>query len=105
MAERLAVDGDELRRFMRLLDDSAASLGRLRKALHDATVTGLGSDELDDACDAFQSDWRYGAGRIGEQVEELSGIVGKGEASYAEVDRALEEALRGAASRGGGGRS
>lgn len=57
MAERLAVDGDELAHFMKMLRKSTDSLKGLRKALEDATVTGLGTDDLDTACEDFQDDY------------------------------------------------
>jgi hypothetical protein len=94
VAERLAVDGDELAHFMKMLRKSTDSLKGLRKALEDATVTGLGTDDLDTACEDFQDNWKYGADQIGEQTEDLAKIIGKSKDSYREVDRALEEALK-----------
>ncbi|AZM50713.1 hypothetical protein DMB38_11775 [Streptomyces sp. WAC 06738] len=101
MADRLAVDGDELERFMRLLKRSVRSLEGVHKALRDSTISGLGTDDLDDACQDFQDDWKYGTGQIGEQVEELAEIVGDSKESYAEVDKALEENLAKSAQGGG----
>ncbi|MGW3818568.1 type VII secretion target [Streptomyces sp. NPDC005046] len=94
MAERLAVDGDEVEHFMKMLNKSADSLKGLRKALSDVTVTGLGTDDLDSACEDFQDDWKYGAEEIGQQTEDLAEIVGQSKDSYREVDKALEEALK-----------
>ncbi|MET8857548.1 hypothetical protein [Streptomyces sp. NPDC004579] len=103
MAERLAVDGDELSHFMRMLGKSTESLRGLRRALRDATVSGLGTDDLDGACEEFQDNWKYGADQIGEQTEDLAKIIEKSRDSYREVDRALEQALRKAGHGGGGG--
>ena len=75
VAERLAVDGDELEHFMKMLKKSTDSLNGLRKALSDATVTGLGTDDLDSACEDFQDDWKYGSEEIGKQTEDLAKIV------------------------------
>lgn len=94
MAERLAVDGGELANFMKLLKKSSSSLKGLRKALSDATVTGLGTDDLDSACEDFQEDWKYGTEEIGSQTEDLAKIIGQSKDSYEEVDKALEEALK-----------
>ncbi|MFC8664513.1 hypothetical protein [Streptomyces sp. NPDC057199] len=94
MAERLAVDGDELGRFMKLLNRSTDSLKGVRKALSAATITGLGTDDLDSACEEFQEDWKYGSEEIGKQTEDLAEIIGKSRDSYREVDKALEEALK-----------
>ncbi|WP_405821663.1 type VII secretion target [Streptomyces sp. NBC_01390] len=103
MAERLAVDGDELSRFMKMLKNSTDSLKGVRNALSDATITGLGTDDLDSACQEFQEDWKYGAEEIGKQTEDLADIIGKSKDSYREVDKALEEALKKARDGKGGG--
>ncbi|MFJ7770936.1 hypothetical protein ACIQ1J_21590 [Streptomyces sp. NPDC097107] len=104
MAERLAVDGDELGRFMKSLRESSTSLRGVRKALSDATITGLGTDDLDLACEAFQEDWKYGSEEIGKQTEDLADIIGKSRDSYLEVDKALEEAVRKAREDKSGGK-
>ncbi|MEU4798052.1 hypothetical protein [Streptomyces sp. NPDC023327] len=108
MARRLKVDDDELTRFMRLLDRSNESLQGLRKALCDATTTGLGTDDLDRACEEFQDDWKFGAEQLGKQTEDLAKIVAKSKESYREVDDALEAAMNKAKAKatksaGGGG--
>ncbi|MFJ6832191.1 hypothetical protein [Streptomyces sp. NPDC091209] len=103
MAERLAVDGDELSHFMRMLKASTESLKGLRRALEDAGVSGLGTDDLDGACEDFQDHWKYGADQIGEQTENLAKIIRKSRDSYREVDQALEQALKKAGNGRGGG--
>ncbi|WP_069885561.1 hypothetical protein [Streptomyces luteocolor] len=109
MAARLRVDGTELDKFVRLLNKSNDSLKGLCKALTDATVSGLGTDDLDSACEDFQGDWKYGTEQIGEQTEDLAKIINKNKESYFEVDKALEEAMRKSrekaeSKRGGGGK-
>ncbi|MGB8939955.1 MAG: hypothetical protein WCD21_06900 [Streptomyces sp.] len=106
MADRLKVDGDELENFMKLLNRSNDALKGLHRALSNATITGLGTDDLDSACEDFQDDWKYGTEQIGEQSEDLAKIIGKSKESYREVDRALEEILKdkGKNSKGGGTR-
>ncbi|MEU3174238.1 hypothetical protein [Streptomyces sp. NPDC007000] len=98
----MAVDGDELGRFMKSLRKSASSLRGVRQALADGTVTGLGTDDFDRACEHFQDDWKYGAEEIGKQTEDLAEIIGKSKDSYLEVDKALEAALKKAGSGRGG---
>lgn len=88
---------------MKMLRKSNDSLKGLRKALEDATVTGLGTDDLDRACEDFQDDWKYGADQIGEQTEDLAKIIGKSRDSYREVDKALEAALKKPSEGKGGG--
>ncbi|WP_316773745.1 hypothetical protein [Streptomyces sasae] len=102
MADRLVVDGGELAHFMKLLNKSSSSLKGLRKALGDATVTGLGTDDLDSACEDFQDDWKYGTEEIGKQAEDLAKIIGESKKSYEEVDKALEEALKKSENSGAG---
>jgi hypothetical protein len=90
---------------MKMLRKSSSSLKGLRRALEDATVTGLCTDDLDCACEDFQDNWKYGADQIGEQTEDLAKIIGKSRDSYREVDKALEQALKQAGNgRGGGAR-
>ncbi|MEU6120687.1 hypothetical protein [Streptomyces sp. NPDC047123] len=101
MAEILKVDGTELDRFVRLLNRSNDALKGMRKALSQATVSGLGTDDLDGACEEFQDDWKYGTEQIGKQTEDLAKIIGKNKESYFEVDNALEEALRKSKERAG----
>ncbi|MEV0528101.1 hypothetical protein AB0I66_32225 [Streptomyces sp. NPDC050439] len=100
MADRLVVDGDELEHFMRLLNRSKDSLKSMRRALGNATTVGLGTDDLDWACEDFQDDWKYGTQQLGEQAEDLAKIIDKSKDAYREVDKALEENLR---ERGRGG--
>ena len=104
MAERLAVDGGELAHFMKLLKKSSDSLNGLHKALSDVTVTGLGTDDLDAACEDFQDDWKYGTEEIGKQTEDLAKIIGQSKKSYEEVDKALEKALEEARNGKSGGK-
>ncbi|WP_324787410.1 hypothetical protein [Streptomyces sp. H51] len=104
MADRLAVDGGELAHFMKQLRRSRTALVGIRRALLDANVAGLGTDDLDSACEGFQDHWRYGTDEIGKQTEDLAEIIGKSRDSYREVDRALEEALRKAGHDSGGSR-
>lgn len=94
MAGRLAVDDIELDGFMKLLKSSTDQLDGLRKAMNDATVSGLGTDDLDQACEYFQDEWKYGAEEIGEQTEDLAKIVGQNKDSFNEVDKALEAAMK-----------
>ncbi|MEV5959002.1 hypothetical protein AB0M11_35585 [Streptomyces sp. NPDC051987] len=102
MADRLKVDGTELDRFLKDLKKAQQSFAAVQKVLRDPGVTGLGTDELDTACDRFQEDWHYGAKEIGAQIGELTDITKKAKDDFHEVDVALERALEKARSRGGG---
>jgi hypothetical protein len=102
MAERLKVDGTELDKFFKDLTKAKNSFVALRKVLHDPGVNGLGTDDLDKACDRFQEDWHYGAKEIAEQIGELADITKKAKDDFDEVDVALEKALEEARRKGGG---
>ncbi|MER6084058.1 hypothetical protein [Streptomyces sp. NPDC001833] len=102
MADRLKVDGTELDAFCKDLTKAQQSFTALQKVLHDPGVDGLGTDELDRACDRFQEDWHYGAREIAEQIGELTAVTKKAKDDFHEVDVALEKALEKARSRGGG---
>ncbi|MEU5312037.1 hypothetical protein [Streptomyces sp. NPDC021562] len=103
MADRLKVDGTELDRFFKDLKKAQESFTALRKVLHDPGVEGLGTDDLDRACDRFQQDWRHGAEEIAEQIGELTDITRKAKDDFHEVDVALERALAQARRKGGTG--
>ncbi|MFD3583976.1 hypothetical protein [Streptomyces sp. NPDC058683] len=101
MAERLKVDGTELDKFFRDLKRAQESFTALQKVLHDPGVNGLGTDDLDKACDRFQGDWHYGAKEIAGQIGELTDITKKARDDFHEVDVALEKALEKARRKSG----
>ncbi|MFG3018482.1 hypothetical protein ACGFZQ_07995 [Streptomyces sp. NPDC048254] len=101
MAERLKVDGTELDKFFKDLKRAQESFTALQKALHDPGVNGLGTDDLDKACDRFQEDWHFGAKEIAEQIGELTDITKKARDDFHEVDVALEKALEKARRKSG----
>lgn len=103
MADRLKVDGTELDRFFKDLTKAQQSLAALQKVLHDPGVNGLGTEDLDKACDRFQEEWHYGVKEIAEQIGELTDITKKAKDDFHEVDVALEKALEKTRSKGGGG--
>ncbi|MDH6220215.1 hypothetical protein [Streptomyces pseudovenezuelae] len=101
VADRLVVDGTELDRFFKDLRKARDSFTALQRALHDSGVDGLGTDDLDKACDEFQKDWHYGAKEIAGQIEELTDLTKKAKDDFHEVDVALEKALEKVRHKGG----
>ncbi|MEV6760523.1 hypothetical protein AB0N16_07715 [Streptomyces sp. NPDC051105] len=101
MAERLKIDGTELNTFFRDLKRAQESFTALQKVLRTPGVNGLGTDDLDKACDRFQEDWHYGAKEIAEQIGELTDITKKAKDDFHEVDVALEKALEKARRKSG----
>ncbi|MBW8795834.1 MAG: hypothetical protein JF597_20255 [Streptomyces sp.] len=102
MADRLKIDGTELDSFFQTLKKAQQSFTALQKVLHDPGVSGLGTADLDRACDRFQEDWHHGAKEIAGQIGELTDITQRAKDDFHEVDVALEKALEKARSRGGG---
>ncbi|MCI3246055.1 hypothetical protein [Streptomyces spinosisporus] len=100
MAERLKVDGTELDKFFKDLTKAKNSFVALQKALRDSSIEGLGTDDLDEACDQFQEDWHYGTKEIAEQIEKLTDITQQAKNDFHEVDVALEKALQKAMRKG-----
>jgi hypothetical protein len=90
---KLAVSDSELDGFMRSLKRSVQALEGVHKALRDSTAGGLGTADLDNACEDFQSARQFATRQIGEQAQRLADIVGKSKESYAQVDKSLEDAL------------
>lgn len=102
MGDRFSVDTGELGQFMRTLKEAHASLDEVRKQMKDTTSGGIGTKELDEACDSFQEHWGYGSEQMTEQAKKLAEAVGRTKANYDEVENALRDAFRQAGSQGGG---
>ncbi|MFE9607822.1 hypothetical protein [Streptomyces sp. NPDC006012] len=100
MAERLKGDGTESDKFFKDLTKAKNSFVALQKALRDSGVNGLGTDDLDEACDQFQEDWHYGTKQIAEQIEKLTEITQQAKRDFHQVDVALEKALEKAKEKG-----
>ena len=66
-----------------------SSLKGRAQGADNANVTGLGTDDLDSACEDFQEDWEYGTEEIGKQTEDLAKIIGKSKDSYKKSTRRL----------------
>jgi Excreted virulence factor EspC, type VII ESX diderm len=89
MGDRFSVDTGELGQFMRTLTEAHEALESVRKNMRDTTSGGIGTKDLDDACDEFQEHWKYGSEQIAEQTGKLKEAVGQTKANYEEVETAL----------------
>ncbi|MER6912131.1 hypothetical protein ABT354_10700 [Streptomyces sp. NPDC000594] len=90
----LRVDTDGLTRLATALDASLTALAEARAALERAGAGGLGTAELDTACDGFQQRWEYGAKRLRARVHSVHDGVRFSAREYAQVDAAITEAFR-----------
>ena len=102
MGDRFKVDVDDLQSFEKTLDQAHSSLEEVRKQLREVTAGGIGTKELDEACNEFQDHWSYGSEQIAEQTKKLKEAVGKTAENYKEVETALEKAFAQAANKAGG---
>lgn len=75
----------------------------VRGALESADIAGLGSGELDGACNEFSSSWGYGVGQLGKCTGNASGFLRLAIQTFDDTDRQLAEGLRngGQGDRGG----
>ncbi|NWF24959.1 hypothetical protein HW130_01570 [Streptomyces sp. PKU-EA00015] len=97
----LEVNGRQLARFCRALDESLTSLGEARRALEHVRADQLGTAALDEACDGFQKRWKYGAEQLDDRITSVRDGVQATRAGFAEVERAIETAFRAVAVRHG----
>lgn len=49
---------------------------------------------LDEACDKFQDEWKYGSDKTKELIDEIKDGVKANKKGYEEVEEALEKALK-----------
>lgn len=102
MGDHFKVEVHDLESFQRTLKQAHDSLEEVRKRLSDVTAGGVGTKELDEACNDFQEHWSYGSEQISEQTKKLKEAVGKTAENYKEVETALQEAFAKAGSKAGG---
>ncbi len=90
----LKVCGDELTGLAGRLDSSSQRMDQVRRALDSANSAGLGSGELDGACEDFSGSWGYGVGRLGQCAGDASGFLHAAVRAFSETDQQLAQGLR-----------
>jgi hypothetical protein len=101
MGDQFSVDTGELGQFLRTLKEAHSSLDEVRKKMQDVTPDGIGTKDLDSACNDFQEHWKYGSEQIAEQTGKFADAVGQSKSNYEEIENALEDAFKQAAAKGG----
>ncbi|MBA2944943.1 type VII secretion target [Streptomyces himalayensis] len=86
MGDRFSVDTGELGRFNKTLNEAKAALDEVRKSMQDVSAGGIGTKDLDAACNDFQEHWKYGSEQIAGQTGKLAEAVGKSKANYEETE-------------------
>ncbi|MET9293229.1 hypothetical protein [Streptomyces sp. NPDC003077] len=101
MGNNFSVDLGELGQFMRTLEQAHSALEEVRKQMRDTSSSGIGTKDLDGACNEFQEHWKYGSEQISEQTKKLTEAVGKTRENYEEVEKGLEDAFKKAGGKAG----
>ncbi|MHB9757757.1 hypothetical protein ACYBSK_25560 [Streptomyces sp. BYX5S] len=101
MGDHFKTDTDELAQFMKTLNDAKTALEEVRKSLQNVAPHGIGTKDLDSACNDFQEHWKYGSEQIAEQTGKLAEGIKQTKSNYEEVETALEDGFRKAAARSG----
>jgi exonuclease VII small subunit len=106
MGDGFKTDTDQLDQFVKTLKDSVEDLEEARTALSHVRSAEIGTSRLDEACDKFQEQWKYGAGQMSEMIGGISEGVKANKLSYEEMEKNLEQALKKMAEQGtsGGGK-
>lgn len=102
MGDHFTVDTNELSYFGKTLNDAHDALEEVRTAMLSATSDGVGTKDLDAACNDFHEHWKYGSEQIAEQTKKLAESVKQSKSNYDEVEKALEDGFRKAAAQGSG---
>lgn len=102
VGDRFNVDTGELGHFSKSLREATASLEEVRKLMQAASPDGIGTKDLDSACNDFQEHWKYGSEQIAKHTGKLAETVNQSKENYEEVEKALADGFRQAAGRGGG---
>ncbi|MFD5425032.1 hypothetical protein [Streptomyces sp. NPDC127084] len=94
MGDGFKTDTDQLDQFVRTLKDSVKSLDDARNALSHVRADAIGTPRLDEACDKFQDQWKYGSEQMGKLIDGISEGVKANKLSYEEMENNLEQALK-----------
>lgn len=82
------------------LESLVTSLAQVRQGLEetravvDSSESALGSTDVAHALDDFEDHWDDGRGRIGENIEAISGALSDSAEAYRRTDDDLRAALR-----------
>ncbi len=94
MGEHFKTDIGQLQQFLTNLEKCADELNEARSALDHVRADQIGTTRLDEACDTFQDEWKYGSEKTKELIDEIKEGVKANKKGYEEVEEALEKALK-----------
>ncbi|MFJ8633240.1 hypothetical protein [Streptomyces sp. NPDC093568] len=106
MGDHFKTDIGQLEQFLSNLERCVDELNEARTALDHVRADQIGTARLDEACDKFQQEWKYGSDKTKEMIDAIKEGVQANKKGYQEVEEALEKALKQIAetSTSGGGK-
>ncbi len=103
MGEHFKTDIGQLQQFLTNLEKCVDELNEARSALDHVRADQIGTPQLDEACDKFQDEWKYGSEKTKELIDEIKEGVKANKKGYEEVEDALEKVLKQIADKGTSG--
>lgn len=94
MGDHFKTDIGQLDQFLTNLERCVDELNEARSALDHVRADQIGTARLDEACDKFQEEWKYGSDKTKEMIDAVKEGVKSNKKGYEEVEEALEKALR-----------
>ncbi|WP_210592863.1 hypothetical protein [Streptomyces sp. GESEQ-35] len=94
MGDHFKTDIGQLEQFLTNLERCVDELNEARSALDHVRADQIGTARLDEACDRFQDEWKYGSGKTKEMIDAIKEGVKSNKKGYEEVEQALEKALK-----------
>ncbi|MFJ9589852.1 hypothetical protein [Streptomyces acidicola] len=94
MGEHFKTDIGQLQQFLTSLERCVDELNEARSALDHVRADQIGTARLDEACDKFQDEWKYGSDKTKDMIDAIKEGVQSNKKGYEEVEEALEKALK-----------
>ncbi|MER6016327.1 hypothetical protein [Streptomyces bluensis] len=94
MGDHFKTDIGQLQQFLTSLERCVDELNEARSALDHVRADQIGTARLDEACDKFQDEWKYGSDKTKEMIDAIKKGVESNKKGYEEVEEALEKALK-----------
>lgn len=93
MGNHFKTDIGQLEQFLTQLESCVDELNEARSALQHVRADQIGTPRLDEACDKFQDEWKYGSDKTKEMIDAIKEGLKSNKTGYQEVEEALEKAL------------
>ncbi|MEU1851834.1 hypothetical protein ABZ499_21805 [Streptomyces sp. NPDC019990] len=94
MGDHFKTDIGQLEQFLTSLERCVDELNEARSALDHVRADQIGTARLDEACDKFQDEWKYGSEKTKKMIDAIKEGLKSNKKGYEEVEEALEKALK-----------